>query len=271
MCQDWRMSTASRASEPFFTRADGALLPMPSTEGGWNPGTLMGRHLAGLVAHGAERHGQPDLQPSRLTVDMFRPAPMGPTSLPTRVVRDGRRIRVVDVDVVVGGSVVCRGTVVFLRRSSDPSGVPWRPAERELPDPESSVPMQFATWTPTWDQRPHAGRAGDDTSLRGSWIREDRSFIDGEETTPFVRAALAADNANGIINSTTIGLPYINADLTITMARLPIGEWVGLTAVSRAIDSGVSTGVVDLYDRTGRFGQVTMIALADERNLRTAK
>jgi hypothetical protein len=250
---------------------DGALLPMPSTEGGWNPGTLMGRHLAGLIAHGAERHAEPHLQPARLTVDMFRPAPMGPTSLPTRVVRDGRRIRVVDVDVVVDGAVVCRGTVVFLRRSTDPSGVPWRPAGHPLPDPESNERLRFEHWTPTWDQRPHGDWVGDDAALRGCWIREDRPFVAGEETSPFVRAALAADNANGSINGTTIGLPYINADLTMAMARLPVGEWVGLTPVSRATDAGVSTGTVDLYDQTGRFGQVSMIALADERNIRTAE
>lgn len=241
---------------------------MPSTEGGWNPGTLMGRHLAGLVASGAERHAEPDLQPARLTVDMFRPATMGPTSLPTRVVRDGRRIRVVDVDVVVGGVVICRGTVVFLRRSGEPSGAAWYPPDRELPDPVTSERLRVEHWTPTWDQRPHGTWVDSDDAQRGCWIREDRPFVEGEETSPFVRAALAADNANGTINGTVIGLPYINADLTMAMARLPIGEWIGLTPVSRAIAEGVSTGVTDLYDRTGRFGQVSMIALADERNIR---
>ena len=90
---------------------------------------------------------------------------------------------------------------------------------------------------------------------------EQRPFVGGEETSPFVRAAVAVDNANGSIpNGTTIGLPYINADLTMTIAWLPTGDWIGLILVSRAIADGVSTGVVDLHDaQQGSFGQVAMI------------
>jgi hypothetical protein len=99
------------------------------------------------------------------------------------------------------------------------------------------------------------------------WISEQRPFVEGEEISPFVRAALAADNANGCINATPIGLPYINADLTMTLARLPVGEWIGLVPISRSADAGVSVGTVDLYDQKGRVGQTAMIALADERNM----
>lgn len=82
-----------------------------------------------------------------------------------------------------------------------------------------------------------------------------------------MRAALAADMANGQVNASPVGLAYINADVTMTIARLPEGEWVGLDARSRAAADGVSVGSVDLYDSKGRIGQVTLIGVADERNL----
>ena len=97
-----------------FVRDGEALLPQPWTKSGWGPNMLMGRYLAGLIAYGAEQHATPEFQPGRMTVDMFRPAPLGPTLLDTRVVRDGRRIRVVDVDVIVAEEVVCLGAVVFI-------------------------------------------------------------------------------------------------------------------------------------------------------------
>jgi hypothetical protein len=254
---------------PSFTRDGDLLTPSESTEGGWNQGTLMGRYLAGLIAYAAERHAAAGWQPARLTVDMFRPAPLGPTRLDTRVVRDGRRIRVVDVDVVVAGAAVCRGTVAFLHRSATPRGDAWLPGATTLPDPGSIAPYRPDGWTPAWDQRLLGDWGDDHPTGRGCWIGETRPFVDGEITSPFVLAALAADNANGAINGTTIGLPYINADLTMTLARLPAGDWVGLVPVSRATADGVSVGTVDLFDLEGRVGQVAMIALADERSLRS--
>lgn len=251
---------------------DGDLLvPTAFTEGGWNERTLMGRYLAGLVAWGAERHDPSaagsDLQPARLTVDMFRPATMGATAVHSRVVREGRRIKVVDVEVVVADVVVCRGSAVFLRRSAAPRGEAWLPDEETPPAAETIEPLRPEHWTPAWDQRPHGGW-GSVTAARGVWIGETHPFVAGEATSPFVRAALAADNANGCINGTPIGLPYINADLTLTLARLPVGEWIGLVPVSRAVVDGVSVGSVDVYDGKGRIGQVAMIALADERVLK---
>ena len=73
--------------------------------------------------------------------------------------------------------------------------------------------------------------------------------------------------ANGQTNAGPAGLGYINADLTMTLARLPEGEWVGLDGTSRAAADGVSATAVDVYDQKGRIGQVTMIAVADQRNL----
>ncbi len=53
----------------------------------------------------------------------------------------------------------------------------------------------------------------------------------------------------------------------MTIARLPEGEWIGLDSRSRAAADGVSVGAVDVYDAKGRIGQVTLIGIADERNL----
>ena len=121
---------------------------------------------------------------------------------------------------------------------------------------------------PPWDQRPF-GTWGAIEGDRGVWLREVQPFIEGEALSPFVRVVLAADNANGTLNAGPRGLPYINADLTLTLAALPQGEWIGMNPVSRSAIDGVSVGTVDVYDRTRRIGQVAMIGLADLRNFVT--
>jgi hypothetical protein len=253
--------------EAAFVRDGDLLIPRPFTESGWTPNTLMGRYLAGLVAWSSEQHGDDDLQPARLTVDMFRPATMAPTTLKSTVVRDGRRIKVVDTAVLVDGAVVCRGSTVFLRRSGEPRGATWLPPEWSVAEPDD-LELTFARsgWQPEWDQR--LITPWDSITVhRRTWLRETRPFVEGEPLTPLIRAALAADNASGQVNGGPLGMAYINADLTLTLARLPEGEWLGLDAISRAAADGVSVGTMDLYDNKGRIGQVTLIAVADERNV----
>jgi hypothetical protein len=252
-----------------FVRDGDLLVPRPFTRSGWSADTLNGRYLAGLVAWGAERHGDPDLQPARLTVDMFRPGTMAPTRVDTRIVRDGRRIRVVDSSVVANGVEICRGSTVFLRRSHEPRGETWFPPEWTVPEPDDIAPMARVFSHDdgmAWESR-GITEWGQLTERRQVWVRETRPFVEGEELTPFMRAALVADMANGQTNASPVGLAYINADLTMTIARLPEGEWLGLDARSRAAADGVSAGSVDLYDAKGRIGQVTLIGVADERNL----
>jgi acyl-CoA thioesterase len=222
-----------------------------------------------LVAWGAERHADADWQPARLTVDMFRPGRMAPTRVDTKVVREGRRIRVVDCSVVVGGVEICRGSTVFLRRSHEPRGETWYPPDWTVPGPEQVESMRRhgqAEWGMPWESR-EITEWGQLTQHRQVWARETRPFVEGEELTPFLRAALIADMANGQLNASPVGLAYINADVTMTIARLPEGEWLGLDARSRATADGVSVGAVDMYDSKGRIGQATLIGIADERNL----
>ena len=61
--------------------------------------------------------------PTRLTVDLFRAARSVVTKVDVRVVRDGRRVRSAECDVVQDGRAVARATLLQYRRSTAPPGM----------------------------------------------------------------------------------------------------------------------------------------------------
>src|SRR6185369_7622518 len=66
-------SSPAMKKEPFFARQGDAFIPNPVSNGPWNPDSMHGRVVIGLLAHAIEeQHGSPDFVPARLTVDMFR-------------------------------------------------------------------------------------------------------------------------------------------------------------------------------------------------------
>src|SRR5258708_27528516 len=92
-------------NQPFFTLDNDAFIPTPVSNGPWDPKSMHGRVVIGLLAHVIEeRHGGGEFVPARLTVDMFRlPNIMAPVEVKTKLVRDGLRIRVIEADFLSRG------------------------------------------------------------------------------------------------------------------------------------------------------------------------
>jgi hypothetical protein len=97
------------------------------------------------------------------------------------------------------------------------------------------------------------------------WMRESVPFVAGQELSPFLRVALAADFANPLVNSAPGGLAYINADLTMYVTRDPVGEWIGMEAIGHLGAGGIALGSAWLHDELGRFGQSSTSAMPDAR------
>ena len=92
--------------QPFFAKRGDAFIPNPVSNGPWDPNSMHGRVVIGLLAHVIEqRHGSDDFVPARLTVDMFRlPDIMTPVEVTTKLIRDGKRIKVVEAEFFSGGT-----------------------------------------------------------------------------------------------------------------------------------------------------------------------
>lgn len=247
-------------------------MPAPHARGPWSPDMLHGRLLGGLAARALEeRHAEPGLHFARLTVDLFRSSPMLPVTVETSLVRDGRRIRVADATISTEQGVIGRACAVLLRQGEEPGGTQtfltpsWDEPAPDEPTPDEPAPDRPPAdgrgWTPPFDLwrltewgAPGPGRV---------WTRETHPLVDEEPVTPFVRAALAADFASPLSNVGTDGLRYINADYTLTLARLPESDLIGIEATGHVSAAGLATGQVTLHDTTGPIGFCTVTAVAN--------
>ena len=109
-------------SRPYFQRDENRFVPSEMARGGWGP-SLSGHVVGGLLGWAVERAvDDPQLHPTRLTVDLPRPTALEPLEVHTTVHHDRRRLRLVEAVVVQAGAPVARASALFLRRGPQPGG-----------------------------------------------------------------------------------------------------------------------------------------------------
>jgi acyl-CoA thioesterase len=252
------------ANEAFFTQNGDTFTPWRVSAGPWDPNSLHGRVVIGLLGHEIQRrHGDDSFTPARLTVDMYRLPGFEPVEVATRMVRDGKRIKVVDAEFFSGGVSMARATCQLLKRTQNPEGTIWSPPNWDAPPPEAiELPENLRqALGGMWEIRPIEGQMGT-VGRRRTWMREVRELIAGVPLTPFGRVALAADFASPFANAGTNGLAYINSDVTLYLHRLPVDEWIGFEVVNHQATDGVAIGECFAYDRNGAIGSSSVTALA---------
>jgi hypothetical protein len=253
------------SNPPFFTIDGDHYVPTSAARGPWNPNSLHGRVIVGLLGAEIERrHGSPEMIPARLSVDMYRLPDFSPVQVVTRVVRDGYRIKVIDAEFISGGVSAGRATCQLLRRTEAPEGKVWTPEAWDVPKPEDLSPPENAFLGGMWAMRPISG--GFQTAeRRRTWMSEVRELVEGRPLTPFVRVAVAADFASPAAHAGDHGLKYINTDVTVYLHREPVSEWVGFEVTDHGASDGVAVGTTRLYDVQGPIGTASCCALAQKR------
>lgn len=251
----------------FFTREGEHYLPTRVAISSWSPTQVGGPAICGLLARELEtRAPGAEFVPARLTVDMFSPVSDEPTTVRSTVVREGKRICVADAELVQRGEVRSRATVVYLRTGEEPPGELWQP-DRDLPvpdiedKPEGGAHPLFKSGDSEWTRDFASNQNADRKAIWQNML----PAVAGAPVTPFQRAAMAGDAASFMSNWGSAGIGYINSDMTLTLARLPIGPGIGVLAQDHVAAAGISVGTVGLYDRSGPLGTAVVTAVSNAR------
>jgi hypothetical protein len=252
-------------------RVDGnRVVVSPDAAGPWDPRMQHGSAPAALVVFAAE--AIPTVVPmrvARVTIDLMRPVPLRELTLETEVKRQGRKIQLCAVRLCADGVVVVAATVLKIKREAQalPPDIADLPVA--LPGPEASrpEPADFSTspFVKGVSLRAARGRFGV-PGPGAIWYRVDRPLIEAADISQAMRAVVAADFCNG----TSAALDFrqwtfINADLTVSFAREPVGEWILLDAESWIGRDGAGLAMARLADCHGYFGRAVQCLVIEKR------
>ena len=269
-------------ADALFERGEGGWVTATElARGPWSPDALHGGPVAALLAGVGEHamHAEPGdpLQVSRLTVDLERPVPLAALHPTASVVRPGRKVRVVEVELHdQDGRRLARASLLGIRtkqidlpdaRPRPDDVVPARPGtlRTEPVGDRFAGPATVAFHVDGVEHRfARGGFLQDGPST--DWIRLRVPVLADEPPSPLQRVAAAADFSNGISPAVDpLHWTFVNPDLTITLHRLPDGPWIGVDAVTRVETHGIGSAESDLFDERGRVGRAVQTLLVDPR------
>jgi len=261
----------------LFTRDGDLFIPTELTRGGWDDAHQHGSPPAGLLARALESVPTASpMQVVRFTVDLFRPVPLTPLHTSTEMIRDGRRIQVVDAALFAGEVQVGRASALKIRTTDLDLPPPVSRTTATMPGGPDTVERLY------WDPNDDHGRmirfhlqGVEIRSFEGSfatygagasWFRLCQPLIEGEEVSPFVRLAAIADLSNGNAQSLDVSdWTYVNADITLYAYRMPEGEWIGMTSHADQERSGIGVVTTTVFDTSGPIGTINQAQLIDGR------
>jgi hypothetical protein len=205
---------------------------------------------------------------SRITVSLMRPVPIATLEVAPRVVRSGRRVAVVEADLIPEGSTepVATAQAQMIRVEEVPlAELPRR--EFEVPGSPEDHPVanDAAKWADSSIPRFHLDGI-EKRSVDGGWERMGpgrgwfrllRDLVEGEPHEPSSEFIAIADTANGL-SSVLDGenWVWVNPDLTVAFSRPPVGEWMGMEAAADPQTHGVGLVHATAFDTRGTFGHV---------------
>jgi hypothetical protein len=243
----------------------------PFASGPWNPGMQHGGAPASLCVWVAERvPSAVPMRVARLTLDLLRPVPVAPLHIRWEIVREGRKIQLVAVHLEASGVEVARASVLRVRVGGGEFapieradaldvGLPEEGAERRAPERSAQSFGAGATL------RVINGVFGE-PGPAAIWFKYDRTLVEGFANSPAMLAAAVADFSNGISSELTFDAwTFVNADLTVSLARDPEGEWILLNAQTWLGNDGGGIAAARLADRRGYFGRVTQNLVVEKR------
>ena len=252
-------------------RVDGnRVVTSPNAAGPWDPRMQHGSAPAALVVWAAEAMPAPvPMRIARVTIDLMRPVPVAPLTVHSEVLREGRKIQLCAIKLFAEDVAVVSATVLKIKTQALvlPPDVRDQPVELPGPDQAREEKVDFSNSPFVTGISLRAARGAFGVPGPGAiWYRVDRPLVEDAQVSQAMRAVVAADFCNG----TSAALDFrqwtfINADLTVSFARQPLGEWILLDAESWIGPDGAGLAMARLADQRGYFGRAVQSLVIERR------
>lgn len=254
------MNDNTLAARPAFYRREGeAFVPTGLGVSPWNGKSQLGMAMAGLC--GQVLDGVPTAQPmmtTRISVDILGTVPMERLVPAIRILREGRRMQVVDVEFACGGRVWLRATAVRGRIEPGPAESP-PPTQRFWADADRGEVMG-------WFEERHIDLDRTRIGPGAIWVRYTADVVEGEPTLPLAMTAMLGDFGHGTAPVRPLReWSLANLDITVYASRQPRGEWMLIDADSETSGNGLGYSRTRIGDRDGMFATALQSVFIDRR------
>ena len=244
------------ARPAFFAKRGEAYAPLPLAMSPWNTAHQGGMAIAGLLMHEAEQVPAPvPMTPARVTIDILKATPFVPVCCRASIVREGKRLQMVQVELLADGDVVARARVLRVRIAETPS---W-PAPMTYPQPEEAARRPLLKAAGELDRILETRVIRGGLAVKGPgalWARIDADLFAGQPVEGIAALAMVADFGSGISNVLDRDRwSFANVDISMHMARAPQGPWFLLASEVLSPGTGVNQVNSTMADRKGPFGQ----------------
>jgi acyl-coenzyme A thioesterase PaaI-like protein len=263
--------------EPALFVPDGdAFVGTILIQGGWHPNEANGAMVLALLGHCLE--DVPSLVPmtiSRFTADLQRPVPLGrPLRVVPTIVREGKKIQVVQLELTVDDVVHVRATALRLRDADlSDLDVPGSTSDARPADLMARPADSLGVMEPSADRPGFLGAVEMcrapllDGSGHGTWLRLHAPVVAGLPNRDTARLVVGFDFSNLIgVSDHPTSVTLINPDITGHVLRPPVGEWIGITGETR-FNPGMGRGIsfATLSDDDGVFAVASLSQLIQSR------
>lgn len=292
-------------TDSIFIPEGDSFVPTEQARGPWDARALHGGAPAALITAAFERmQPGAELPFARLSFEFLRPVPMAPLKLSTRISRAGRRVQALEAELSVDGVRVCRASALRLvpvpeelpvaalaqAQAASPNSIApaqdgW-PVRFELDGGErksfagSAMEMRFLRGQPLTgglsEQSTADGEALSEVlGVSGNhapsgfatvWMRLRHPLTPGETLTALARVVATSDFGNGVAAAVPFDeYLFINADLTISLDRRPVGEWIALDARTLLHPGGIGWAESVIHDEQGPVGRAKQTLVVQKR------
>ena len=208
-----------------------------------------GISLAGLIGHVIGTVPQPvPMLVTRLTIDILGSVPLQPLVPVLRILREGRRLQLVEAELQAAGRTRVRASALRVRLEETPPHT--APVTQPLPE-NAGVALTTTRLSDSF----HLSGGLQTPGISARWVRLIPQVVAGHPLSGLERMAMLADWAAAVAPLfSPREWTLANVDIALHLSRLPQDDWLLVDATSESAGNGIAIANGRLGDRHGMFG-----------------